>query len=156
MTLVITALLKTSGLPHKRRVKEHVRIALRKVAETWHEDMLPRHFDEDARGRYNYRERSEVYRKRKQRMAQFGRAMKGGRVDLVFSGLLEQSAETMATIRAFPLRAVVKMPTPAYARFHGKLFEITRTTVGEESKLNRIAEDSISTGFRRDQTLGTR
>ncbi len=156
MTLVITALLKTSGLPNQRRVKEHVRTALRKVAETWHEEMLPRHFDEDAKFRYSYRRRSEVYKKMKQRMAQFGRAMKSGRVDLVFKGLMEQSAEGMATIRAFPLRAVVTMPTPTYARFHGKLFEVTRTTVGEESKLNRIAEESISTGFRRDQTLGTR
>ncbi len=153
--IAITGTLKVKGFPTKRKMQTHIRQSLRSVAENWHEEMLPDHFNFGASQKYSYRQRSEPYNKKKERMAQQGRALKGGKVDLVFTGLLEQAATGFSTIRATPKRSVVRLAVPSYTRYHAKYAEITSMTANELSALDTIARKEMEQGLNSDSTGGT-
>lgn len=143
MALYLEAIVKAKNLPNQKNVGEAIKAAMRAVTEHAHRHFRPRHFEVNARNRYRYRQRSFKYRQRKERLAAKGKVKKGGKADLVFSGELEAAAEAPPTIRVTGNRAVASNFIPNYARFHGKLLEIERTTLQERNELNAVADKKI-------------
>ena len=84
------------------------------VGVYWAKTFLPRHFKKNAHGRYGYAPRGQKYLERKKRMAERGKAEKGGAVDLVLSGNLEQRIKDHVLIRPYPSRLTFTMIGPKY------------------------------------------
>lgn len=84
------------------------------AGQYWSKVMLPRHFQKSAHNTYRYQPRSPKYLKRKERMAERGKAEKGGTTDLVLSGDLEQKVKDHVFIRTYPSRMTMKLIGPSY------------------------------------------
>lgn len=128
------------GVPNERTMKAALQAGFLAAAEHYRSVIIPAHFEPFAHQKYSYRPRSRKYLARKQRMAQAGQVQKGGKADLVFTGTMERYAEQLNVVKPAPgPSAEIVVQTPSYAKYHNKLFELRRTTPGEESQLNRIA-----------------
>ena len=90
------------------------------VGVYWAKTMLPRHFRKNARSRYGYQHRSRDYQESKKDKAQRGKAEKGGVVDLVLSGNLEQRIKDHVLIRPYPSRLTLTMFGPRYLTMRPK------------------------------------
>ncbi len=66
---------------------EMIREANRHMGKVWGDRMLPQHFTPAAHDRYHYQERKPSTKKRKLQAAARGKAILGGTVDDVWSGL---------------------------------------------------------------------
>jgi len=84
------------------------------IGSRWDREFMPRHFRRGARDRYNYKQRGLGYRQKKERLARAGLIPRGGKADLVFSGLLERTMVRRHNIRAFPARVTITLPGPSY------------------------------------------
>jgi len=96
----------------RRGWKEVQRAAMQAAAEHWHAAMLPLHFEQNARARYEYQPRTAGYQRSKVRSVMRGKA-RGG-MDLVFSGLTRDSAMKRPLIKPFPTRARIDLLVPPY------------------------------------------
>ena len=81
---------------------------------------LPRHFREGNRRRYNHKARTAAYKKQKRRLARRSKVERGGRVDLVYSGLLESLVTRHHIVKAFPTRATINLQGPRYVTMRPK------------------------------------
>jgi hypothetical protein len=99
----------------ERDRREVLRAAWADCGTEWHKKYLPRHFRRGAEARYGYRRRTAAYLKRKVREARRGRAVEGGVIPLVFTGLLRRTLTSSATIRGYPSRFSVQMTSLTYA-----------------------------------------
>ena len=130
------------GIRKQRRVMIAVHYGAGKL---WDKEYLGMHFRLGAGRRYSYQHRTAKTKRRKEQLAARGKVKKGGRVDLVHSGLLEESMTRQHVIRAYPTRVVVNMPTTSYvsSRPRGNrpnmAAEITRVI---PSEIARIADES--------------
>lgn len=88
----------------KKYSREAVQRGLRAAGQAWHAQFLPMHFEGGAQGRYNYKQRSRVYQKRKRK----------GQPYLVWTGATRDKAKSGATIRVAGLTAKVTMKLPDY------------------------------------------
>lgn len=124
------------------------------MAERWYTEFMPLHFRQDAAAKYGYQPRSAKYLKRKQQRGSAGIARTGieagGRLPLVYTGLLRRSARAFVQIRGFPTRGVVTMALPAYATIKpyqsgrpNLAKELTTVTRGEQFVLSTSLQTSI-------------
>jgi len=132
-----------------RAWREVLRNAMTEVALYWHRVMAPRHFRDDARGRYGYLPRTKKYEKGRQ---------KKGKPDLIFSGATYRAVvQGTPQIRAFPTRANLHYDTEDYIQMHpvgsSKMpnlgQEITRVMPDEGIELGRMAAASVEQGIQR-------
>ena len=143
----------------KRRWREIHRAAYLDMGEYWHANFLPRHFEPDAAREYGYKRRSSAYKKRKRNAARRNPAKykKGGDVDLVYTGELEELLESFVTVRAFPTRTTVTMRGPRYVTLRpnvskgspqpDKHAELTAVTRGEVRELVAILDRGVTRGL---------
>jgi hypothetical protein len=121
---------KLSDLPVRGR-RSVLKEVMVEVGTTWSDKFLARHFRTGAASRYGYKQRKPKYLRRKRRMGDAGLLARGGRVDLVWSGAMEQ--QVMASrfnVRGFPSRATVNLKGPSY--FQMKPLRNNRPHMGEE------------------------
>jgi len=97
------------------------------VADYWHKNILPRHFERGARRRYKHQPRKRRYSEIKVKLARggsvpdpvtgkpvFAAVVKGGLVDIAFEGKTEEKSERNRTIRVTRNGFVLKMIVPNY------------------------------------------
>ncbi len=84
------------------------------VALMWRNRMLMQHFRSGAASKYNYQRRSRKYVERKRLLARFGAVEAGGRLPLVFRGLLRRAMKALHRIAAYWSRALVHLVGPSY------------------------------------------
>lgn len=99
------------GIRKQRKVMTETH---RDMGAHWDATYLPMHFRRGAGRRYGYKHRTHKTKKRKERLAERGIVQEGGKVDLVWTGLLKRSMLTSHSIRAYPSRVVINMPTTSY------------------------------------------
>lgn len=144
-----------------RNWRRITRDAHAEMGALWHREMLPKHFQQNARAIYKHKVRSKKWTSRKRALARRGRlgngraVQKGGLVDNVFTGLLEDSLKSSATIRAFPSRVTIRMNGPRYISmrpFHSnqpdKAAEITTTTKAEAIQLAKVLNQSTTNALK--------
>jgi len=105
------------SLQFSRAVQRQILTATyRAIGDRWQTKWLPRHFTRRARDIYGYHPRSKKYQARKERAAQRAgsKIKKGGRVDLVYTGLAERLFSKRHAIRAYPTRATINIHGPTY------------------------------------------
>ena len=141
------------------------RDAMRAMGEHWFKEMLPQHFDANAKYKYKHRPRSTKYKANKLKLAQRGKVQGGGVTDLVFSGRTRDALlNNIAIIRPFPSRVTVRMQGPPYLTTNfraksnqpNKPREITTVTEAERKELARVARDKAVEGiksFRESKTI---
>lgn len=105
--------------PEGMSIRAHRRIRTEgnaRVARYWHRKFLPKHFTTSNKVTYNHKPRTSKYLKRKRIKAHFRPDLvkKGGIVDNVLSGRMEQAAKRNISLRAFPTRATLTMTGPRY------------------------------------------
>jgi hypothetical protein len=91
--------------------------AMEEVGEKWHDEFLPRHFEENAMQRYHYVHRAKKYDQRKERKM-------GHKKPLVWSGTLRKTILENTTITATKSSVLIKMTGPkwlaGYLSFKGR------------------------------------
>lgn len=134
-----------------RKWREFSREAHREQGLHWHAHLLPLHFTPQARFRYGHQPRAAKTRERKRKAAAAGKARDGGLIDNVWTGLLRQSLQSVATVRAFPSRVSIQMLGPRYITMRpfksnqpDKAAEITAVTDDERRTLERILSEGIT------------
>lgn len=109
-----------------RAMREIGRTANRKTCMFWVVEYLPGHFEPGADTKYGYKPRSSKYQRAKERQAARKgptrrQVRKGGKVDLVYSGLMERiMTRQRPSIRAYPTRAVADIVGPSYISLRPK------------------------------------
>jgi hypothetical protein len=125
----------------------------RAAARQWHQEILKRHFTYRAAGRYGYQPRKPDYLKQKHALARKGKAIEGGRVDLVLSGLMREMLLASAQVRVSTGLTALTMVGPRYTNIRragspDKAAEITRVIDEEREQLattqQRVAVDELS------------
>lgn len=111
------------------------------VGWRWQDKWLARHFSRRARERYGYGVRTVKWQQRKLREAKYGKGKvkKGGRVDIVYTGMAENLFARRHAVRAYPTRATIRMHGPRYIgmRPMGK----NRHNIGEE--ITKVIEEEL-------------
>lgn len=137
----------------KREQNKILRAAHRAQGEHWASQMLPKHFTPQAHRMYGYqpRKRSTVFRKL--RLAKIGKVLLGGRVDLVWSGLLASAVLGHQTVSSTPRGVTVRMfgPTYLYAfdkrkNQPNKADEIRAVTAEETVELTGVLDAAYAKG----------
>lgn len=108
------------------------RDAMVHVAQHWHKEMLPDHFNVASKHKYNHERRSTEYRKTKVKLAVRGKAIMGGVVDNVLTGQSMRDLMTRSVIRGFPTRATLYMFVPSYFNI-----KFNRGTVKRDGSRNK-------------------
>lgn len=104
-----------------------IRYGMFAVAQFWHENILPNHFERGANRKYKHKRRKKKYSAIKRKFAlgetiinpETGQAeshsvVKGGVVDIAFEGHTERKAEESHSIRVTRNGFVLKMRVPRY------------------------------------------
>jgi hypothetical protein len=107
-----------------RAWREIRREAMRTIGLTWHQTMLPKHFEPNAANVYRYKRRTAKWIAMEQRAAARGtigteRNMRlvdprAATDQLTLTGALRDNATRQATVRVFPTRFTVTMPGTSY------------------------------------------
>jgi hypothetical protein len=113
------------------------------VGQHWFDRMLKDHWASGAAERYGYQPRSAKYLRQKIRAAKKGKALAGGVVPLLYSGLLRVNITQWAAIHAYSTRVSVVMHGPKYVSMRPKKAghhpnmgeEITATTPAQRREL---------------------
>lgn len=114
-TLLIESItVGTTVVLSKRAQNRVIKASLNSVALQWDRKFLRLHFLPSAGARYGYKARARATEQKKLRLAALGKVARGGRVDLVHSGLTEQTVVRPHFVRATPTRAIVPIITPSY------------------------------------------
>lgn len=147
----------------QRGIKRCLRAAHKAGGELWQQKFLPRHFTAGAHARYgNFQRRRFLYQKRKRGMARTGKVKKGGRIDLVYSGTLEEMMTRHQIVRAYPSRASIRMPGPNYIamkprdpRKPSKAEEILIVTADEHRQIRATMSEKLDSEVRREHSSKT-
>lgn len=117
------------------------------IGRKWLEDYLPLHFHPVAANRYGYTPRTSGTNKKKRRLAERGKVEDGGRLPLVWSGVLRRAMLSHShRVQAFPTRATIKLIGPSYLSINYKpgrpnmAREILTVTSDEATKLAEAGE----------------
>jgi hypothetical protein len=135
--------------------------AFEEQGRVWHSEFLPRHFEPYAAAKYGYQDRGKKYQQYKELAARGlgpyryqGPVLEGGKVALVFTGLLKRTMIEPARIRAFPTRVTIRMIGPRYitmkpykTRQPDKAAEITTVLPAEQRKLDKVLGDEVHKRF---------
>lgn len=99
--------------------------AMKDTGQFWHSVVLPRHFQRNAKRRYQYQQRKRKYSAIKKRLAEGEdvyihgelldeEVIEGGVVDIVRGGYTQSRSKTRPTIVAGPRTATIKFKVPRY------------------------------------------
>lgn len=143
---VDTKISGTSVVLSKRATNRIIRSALRESGTLWDRRFLRLHFLPSAGARYGYAHRSKATRDKKLRLARLGKVARGGRADLVHTGLTEQTVVRNHFVRATATKASVGIVTPSYvtARVRTKRIHLDReikTVIASEAETIRLRGD---------------
>lgn len=94
-----------------RRIGQVQRLALRDTAETWHAQLLAKHFSPGAAAGYRFAARSRVY---KEFIKPHEGTGQGKFVDLLLKGRARRSLQSLYSIVGSKDRATIRMQAPAY------------------------------------------
>ena len=116
------------------------RDAGRAAARQWHEDFLAGHFSYRAAAKYGYQSRKPAYLAAKHRLALRGKAIEGGRVDDVLTGLMREMLLASAQIHVSTGLTRLTMVGPRYTNIRragspDKAAEVTRVLDSERALL---------------------
>ena len=144
----------------RKTIEDWLRNAHQEVGDYWHRKMLGRHWASGASAKYFYAQRSAKYLKAKIKAAKSGAALAGGRVPLLFSGVLRSSLKAWVQIKAFPSRVTVRMIGPKYVSMTPKKVghpnmgkEITTVTEDERLELTKLFVESMKRSMNNDWRL---
>lgn len=91
------------------------------IGKKWLEDYLPMHFHPIAPQRYGFTPRTAGTQKKKRRLAERGIVQDGGRLALVWSGVLRRAMlNHNHRVDAYPTRATIKLIGPSYLSINYK------------------------------------
>lgn len=129
--------------------KEAREKALAKIGRHWFDEILPRHFTEEAKTKYKYHARDPRYEARK--LKKFGH-----KKPLVWTGTMQRVLMQSVAIKATSKRVSIAMAQTAprwlkgYIAFRGKRgtgpvkwLEIKRIPADEGNELTKIAKDVL-------------
>jgi len=97
-----------------RKWSDFSKAGMEAAANLWHEKYVRHHFATYAAVKYGYQPRKPRTQKRKRAAAKAGQAIKGGRVPLVWTGLLERQMLRRGILRVYPSRFVLRKPAGPY------------------------------------------
>ena len=97
-----------------RRWSDFTRAGMDEVAKLWHSKYIKLHFQDFSAVKYGYQPRLSKTLKRKRKLARIGKVQKGGRVPLVWTGLLERQMLRRGILRVFPRRFTLRKPAGPY------------------------------------------
>ncbi len=156
MTIIIRIDTELIDQVSKRAWNPIAKAAHFKQATYWHEKILPRHFKPQAKSKYGHQRRTKRYRKRKLTDAKRGKAILGGVVDNVRTGLLMESLMGLGLVQAFPTRAVLTMFGPSYLMVRlrstsqpDKASEILEVIPGEADEMGGVLDKAVQRGINR-------
>lgn len=159
--LLIRTTISQENFPSKRAWDRARTRAHADQGSHWHQHLLPKHFQPDAKTRYQHKPRTEKYIKRKKRLAKIGKVKYGGEVDNVATGFMERILTSSASIRAYPSRVTVGMPGPRYINMRphksnqpDKAAEIIRVTDAEAKELEKVLDDSLIRSIDKERSKG--
>jgi hypothetical protein len=117
----------------RSELRRAVKKELQHQVDDWHSNILPRHFQRGAAGRYKYQERSRKYNRRKSR--KYGHTR-----PLELTGDLKRRVLRRATITGTSKRATATMDAPRYLYKYkpeqpDKAAELTAVTQEEATKM---------------------
>ena len=136
----------------KRAWTRAMKAAHEHLGAYWHKFMLPRHFRTDAREKYNHEPRTFAYLRRKEGLGyrKSGKVKYAGKIDNVYSGLMEETLKGQGTVRAFPSRVTINMQGPRYITMRphesnqpDKAAEILRCTSEEDLEMARVFDAEL-------------
>lgn len=135
----------------KRAFREMTRAGHQAQGKLWHSKHLPDHFRPGAAERYRHKPRTQKYLEQKRKLANRRKVRRGGKMDNVFTGHLEQMMRTAAEVRAFPTRVSITMTGPRYITMRpyksnqpDKAKELTTVTHAQERELARIMDRVVT------------
>ena len=135
----------------KREQNAILREAHEEQGRHWAEHMLPRHFSPRAGVIYGYQPRKDSTIRRKLRLAKVGQVLLGGRVDLVWSGLLAAAVLQHQTVTPTASSVTVRMFGPTYLHAFdkrknqpNKADEIRAVTAEETLELEHVLDAAYS------------
>jgi hypothetical protein len=125
------------------------------VGQYWFDRMLKDHWAAGAAERYGYQPRTAKYLRAKIRAAKKGKALAGGVVPLLYSGLLRANIGQWAAIHAYATRVSVVMHGPKYVSMRPKKpshpnmgEEITATTPAQRRELVEFTRFALTEKLR--------
>ena len=127
-----------------------MRTAHHSAANHWKKKMLKRHFQHRSAKRYGYAQRSGRYLAKKKALARLGKVEMGGRVDLVYTGLLKRSMDANHRITGGPSQATVQLVGPSYLKINytpGRPHlanELTTVVVDEREEIADVSAESYA------------
>lgn len=133
-----------------RRWSDFSKAGMNEVAELWHSKYIRLHFMDFASVKYGYQPRKSRTLKRKRQLARAGKVAKGGRVPLVWTGLLERQMLRRGILRVFPRRFTLRKPAGPYITNRPRggrpnmMKEITTVLPSEERGMARAYEDKAA------------
>lgn len=108
------------GLP-VRAVRRVLKGTWDAIGLHWQKEFLPRHFKIGAAARYGYKDRTRKTIIRKMKLAAKGKVAKSGRVDLVWSGVMERALTGFRQRQsAYPTRVTIHLAGPSYLKINYK------------------------------------
>lgn len=133
-----------------RRWSDFTKAGMTAVADLWHEKYIPFHFETFAAIKYGYQKRTPRTLIKKKKAAAKGKAIKGGRVALVWSGTLERQMRRRGILRVFPKRFVLSKPAGSYITNRPRggrpnmVQELTKVLPGEERAMAKVFQEKTA------------
>lgn len=145
----------------KRGLNRALTDAHRAVGQTWERDFLKLHFRHGNATRYQMKQRTLDYIKKKKRLAGLGIVEDGGFTNLVFQGNMKRMLLGKLNVtRAFPTRASVKMFGPDYLHINPKnpnmpnmAAEILKVIPEERAVLDAVAHKQLGESLARETAM---
>jgi hypothetical protein len=136
-----------------RRWRAELAESQHQVGEEWHRNTFPKHFSHSAPATYDYQKRSPLYLIKKRKLALQGKAVDGGQIDNVLTGLTRELMSDLVSVQATPQRVTVHMQAPSYVTLKPNVFrgstqpdkyaELTRVTEPEQERAASILAKAV-------------
>jgi len=133
-----------------RRWSDFSKAGMTAAAELWQDKYVRHHFEQFSSVKYGYQKRKARTKKKKEAAARAGKAIKGGRVPLVWTGLLERQMLRRGILRVYPSRFVLRKPAGSYITERPRggrpnmVKEITTTIPSEERAMAAAYESKAA------------
>lgn len=133
-----------------RKWSDFSKAGMAAAAELWETRYVRHHFDTFASVKYGYQRRRPQTEKKKRAAAKAGKALKGGRVPLVWTGLLERQMLRRGILRVYPTRFVLRKPAGSYITERPRggrpnmVLEIIKTIPSEERAMAAAYESKAA------------
>ncbi len=138
-----TVVIKGSPKKMKGLFGDFVKAGMQQLAKDWHKDILPGHFEVNARKRYRYASRSKKYRDYKEKHLP-------NAPDLVYSGTLRDIMTRAIAVSGTKKKVKGSMTAPRYAYMKrnpfdpDKMDEATRVTKKEVMAMAKLLHKKVT------------